>query len=52
MSEFVPGYEAGSWFGSARYTPSGIVVSLNVVVNDGLADQAVRAHFRGHCQSK
>jgi tripartite-type tricarboxylate transporter receptor subunit TctC len=48
MSEFVPGYEAGSWFGlgAARDTPSGIVDSLNAVVNDGLADQAVRARLR------
>jgi tripartite-type tricarboxylate transporter receptor subunit TctC len=48
MSEFVPGYEAGSWFGlgAARDTPGGIVELLNAAVNDGLADQVVRARFR------
>jgi tripartite-type tricarboxylate transporter receptor subunit TctC len=48
MGEFVPGYEAGSWFGlgAPRNTPGGIVEALNGAVNDGLADQAVRARFR------
>jgi tripartite-type tricarboxylate transporter receptor subunit TctC len=48
MSEFVPGYEAGSWFGlgAARDTPGGIVELLNAAVNDGLADQVVRTRFR------
>lgn len=48
MGEFVPGYEAGSWFGlgAPRDTPSGIVEALNGAVDDGLTDQAVRARFR------
>lgn len=48
MSGFVPGYEAGSWFGlgAPRGTPEGIVVALNKAVDDGLADQVVRARFR------
>ena len=48
MSEFVPGYEAGSWFGlgAARDTPGGIVELLNAAVNEGLVDHVVRARFR------
>ena len=48
MGEFVPGYESGSWFGlgAPRDTPGGIVAALNGAVDDGLADQAVRARFR------
>lgn len=48
MGEFVPGYEAGSWFGlgAPRDTPGGIIEALSGAVNDGLADQAVRARFR------
>ncbi|HEX2134985.1 MAG TPA: tripartite tricarboxylate transporter substrate binding protein [Microvirga sp.] len=48
MSEFVPGYEAGSWFGlgAPRDTPGEIVHLLNAAVNNGLADQTVRARFR------
>jgi hypothetical protein len=48
MSEFVPGYEAGSWFGlgAPRGMPGRVVEALNAAVNDGLADQAVRARFR------
>jgi tripartite-type tricarboxylate transporter receptor subunit TctC len=48
MSEFIPGYEAGSWFGlgAPRDTPSDIIRQLNATVNNGLADQTVRARFR------
>ena len=48
LSEFVPGYEAGSWFGlgAPKDTPSHIAEALNAAVNDGLADLAVRARFR------
>jgi tripartite-type tricarboxylate transporter receptor subunit TctC len=48
MSEFVPGYEAGSWFGLGvpSGTPDDIVRLLNVAVNKGLADQAMKARFR------
>ena len=39
---------SGSWFGlgAPRDTPGGVVEALNGVVDDGLADQAVRARFR------
>ena len=48
MGEFLPGYEAGSWFGlgAPRDTPGQIVQSLNTAVSDGLADDTVRARFR------
>jgi len=48
LSEFLPGYEAGSWYGlgAPRDTPSDIIERLNTAVNDGLADQTVRARFR------
>jgi tripartite-type tricarboxylate transporter receptor subunit TctC len=44
MSDFVPGYEAGSWFGiGARCeTPPGIITRLNTEINLGLADRDVR----------
>ena len=48
LSEFVPGYEAGSWFGlgAPQGTPGGIVEMLNAALNDGLADAPVRTRFR------
>lgn len=48
LHEFVPGYEASSWFGlgAPRSTPGGIVDVLNAAVNEGLADTSVRARLR------
>lgn len=45
VSIFVPGYEAGSWFGlgAPRNTPADIVGSLNKAVNDGLAEPRTKA---------
>lgn len=45
MSAFVPGYEAGSWFGigAPRNTPESIVKTLNDAVNAGLGDPKIRA---------
>ena len=44
MSDFVPGYEAGSWFGIGA--PSGtspaIITRLNTEINAGLADGGIR----------
>jgi tripartite-type tricarboxylate transporter receptor subunit TctC len=40
VAEFVPGYEASSWYGIAapRNTPAEIVDKLNSEINAGLAD--------------
>jgi tripartite-type tricarboxylate transporter receptor subunit TctC len=47
VSEFVPGYEASSWYGigAPRGTPTGIVDTLNKAVNAGLADPKLKARF-------
>jgi tripartite-type tricarboxylate transporter receptor subunit TctC len=47
VSEFVPGYEASSWFGIAAPagTPAGIVASLNRETNAGLADPIIKARL-------
>lgn len=47
MSEFVPGYEAGSWFGlgAPTNTPSEIVDRLNGEVNAALADPTIKARL-------
>ncbi len=47
MSEFVPGYEAGSWFGlgAPKNTPDGIFKRLNVAVNAGLGDFKIKARL-------
>jgi tripartite-type tricarboxylate transporter receptor subunit TctC len=44
VSRFVPGYEAGSWFGLAapKGTPDPIVARLNAEVRAGLADAKLR----------
>jgi tripartite-type tricarboxylate transporter receptor subunit TctC len=48
LGEFVPGYEAGSWFGlgAPRETPDAVVERLNTIVNDCLADQSIQARLR------
>lgn len=47
MTDFVPGYEAGSWFslGAPRGTPEPVVERLNQEVNAALADPAMRARL-------
>jgi tripartite-type tricarboxylate transporter receptor subunit TctC len=45
MSDFVPGYEAASWFGigAPRGTPTAIITRLNTEINAGLADPGIRS---------
>jgi tripartite-type tricarboxylate transporter receptor subunit TctC len=45
MSEFVPGYEASSWFGIAAPTgtPAEVVDRLNREINAGLVDPTIKA---------
>jgi len=47
VSEFVPGFEASSWFGIAapKATPGDIVESLNRTTNAGLADATIKARL-------
>lgn len=47
MSDFVPGYEAGSWFGlgAPRNTPENIIRDLNDAVNAGLGDSKIKARL-------
>jgi len=47
MSDYVPGYEAGSWFGigAPKETPHGIIRRLNDAVNAGLSDLNIRARL-------
>jgi tripartite-type tricarboxylate transporter receptor subunit TctC len=47
VSEFVPGYEAGIWFGvsAPRNTPDEIVGKLNAEINAGLADPKIVARL-------
>jgi tripartite-type tricarboxylate transporter receptor subunit TctC len=47
VSESVPGYESGSWFGigAPKATPAAIVERLNTEINAGLADPKMRARL-------
>ncbi len=47
MAEFVPGFEASSWFGVAapKGTPADIVNVLNQQINAGLADPTIKARL-------
>jgi tripartite-type tricarboxylate transporter receptor subunit TctC len=47
VSEFVPEYEIGSWFGIGvpRNTPAEIIHTLNEAINLGLADPKLKAHI-------
>jgi tripartite-type tricarboxylate transporter receptor subunit TctC len=47
VSEFVPGYEASSWYGigAPKGTPAEIVERLNQAVNAALADPRMKARF-------
>jgi tripartite-type tricarboxylate transporter receptor subunit TctC len=47
VGEFVPGYEASSWYGVGvpKNTPAEIVDKLNREINAGLADPKLKARF-------
>ena len=47
MSDFVPGYEAGSWFGicAPKNTPADITDRLNEAINAGLTDPKIKARL-------
>jgi tripartite-type tricarboxylate transporter receptor subunit TctC len=47
VSEFVPGYEASSWFGisAPKGTPAAIVETLNQTINAGLADATIKTRI-------
>ncbi len=47
LAEFVPGYEAGSWFGlgAPGRTPAPVIATLNAVVTEALADPAIQARL-------
>jgi tripartite-type tricarboxylate transporter receptor subunit TctC len=47
VSEFVPGYEASSWFGMAapKSTPAEVVDKLNREINAGLADDKIKSRL-------
>jgi tripartite-type tricarboxylate transporter receptor subunit TctC len=47
MSDFVPGYEAGSWFGigAPKSTPDSVISWLNAEVNAGLSDPKIKARL-------
>ncbi len=47
VSEFLPGFEAGNWFGIAapKNTPVEIIDKLNTEINAALADPKVKARL-------
>ena len=47
VGEFVPGYEASSWWGvgAPKNTPADIVATLNKEINAGLADPKIKARL-------
>jgi tripartite-type tricarboxylate transporter receptor subunit TctC len=47
LSDFVPGYEASSWYGigAPKGTPPDIIDKLNKEINAGLADPKIKARF-------
>jgi tripartite-type tricarboxylate transporter receptor subunit TctC len=47
VAEFVPGYEASSWYGvgAPKATPAEIVEKLNKEINAGLADPKIKARL-------
>jgi len=47
VAEFVPGYEASSWYGigAPRNTPAEIIDRLNKEINAGLADPKIKARL-------
>jgi tripartite-type tricarboxylate transporter receptor subunit TctC len=49
VAEFLPGYEASSWYGigAPKKTPAEIVEKVNEEVNAGLADSKMKARLAG-----
>jgi tripartite-type tricarboxylate transporter receptor subunit TctC len=49
MAEFLPGYEAGTWYGvgAPAHTPAEIIAVLNTQINAGLADPKIKASLAG-----
>jgi tripartite-type tricarboxylate transporter receptor subunit TctC len=47
VAEFVPGFEASSWFGIAapKGTPAEIIERLNLEINGGLADPTIKTRL-------
>ena len=47
VGEFVPGYEAGSWYGigAPKNTPAELIERLNKEIDAALADATVKARF-------
>ncbi len=47
MTDFVQGYEAGSWFGLNAHveTPAHVIETLNTEINSGLGDPAIKARI-------
>ena len=47
VDEFVPGYEASSWYGvgAPKATPAEIIEKLNKEINAGLADPKIKARL-------
>jgi tripartite-type tricarboxylate transporter receptor subunit TctC len=47
MGEFVPGFEASTWYGlgAPKSTPAEIVAKLNKEINAGLADPKMQARL-------
>jgi tripartite-type tricarboxylate transporter receptor subunit TctC len=47
VAEFVPGFEASSWFGVAapKGTPAEVIEVLNREINAGLADAMIKARL-------
>jgi tripartite-type tricarboxylate transporter receptor subunit TctC len=47
MSEFIPGYEAGSWYGigAPKNTPDHVIRTLNREINAGLSDPKIKARL-------
>ena len=47
MGEFLPGYEASTWYGvgAPKVTPAEIVEKLNKEINAGLADTKMKARL-------
>jgi tripartite-type tricarboxylate transporter receptor subunit TctC len=47
VGEFVPGYEASTWYGvgAPKNTPAEIIDKLNVAINSAIADPKLKARF-------
>ena len=47
VADFVPGYEASSWFGvpAPKDTPAAVIERLNAEINAGLADAKIKARL-------